>query len=171
MVKVCGIDPGKDGALAIGDLDVETGLFSDIMLFDMPMSSAGDQELFGRPLLDSRTVVAILRTHNPDFVIVEHVGPDRKWGASPAWTFATGFGALVSSCQTAFGPDDRRLVLISVQKWKNKFGLSSDKEQSLALVRQMFPSVRVGRHDEAEALILLASWRDIIIPTGGVEVL
>ena len=43
---------------------------------------------------------------------------------------------------------------INPSVWKGKLGLTTDKESSIKLVNQLYPSVLIKRHDQAEAVLI-----------------
>jgi hypothetical protein len=142
-VKVLGIDPGLKGALGFVDLSDDGAEILGVEVFDMPTSEFVD----GRPVPCPRGVRRLLDELRPDLVILEHVESRPGSGSVSEWRFASGFGAVLAVCQTAFGADDARVHLVRPRLWKEKMGLSSDKSASLDLARVTFVSQLMLRCD------------------------
>lgn len=171
--RIAAADPGLTGAIAFADVSGDG--FSNVVVYDMPISALID----GRPLPDEIGISEILTAERPDMAVVEHVGPRPKSGSASEWRFAMGFSALRSAFRLHFaargaGP---ATFLIDPKAWKTPLGLTSDKALSLDLARKTFPSLagalaRAKDDGRAEALLLLEFYRREVLPRGaaGIEV-
>lgn len=130
LMLIAAIDPGLKGALALVDLDD----MSVVGLDDMPVETFVD----GRQVPDGRAVHDLLRSWNPDLVVLEHVEPRGTDGRASMWRFAAGFGSVMTAAQLYSGAE-RRLTLVRPAIWKPALGLSADKRESLTMAREIFP--------------------------------
>lgn len=171
--RICAIDPGLKGAIAFADVSAEG--FSEISVYDMPVSDDVD----GRPLPDAFRLIDILHEEFPAMAILEHVGPRPKSGSASEWRFAMGFAATLTAMRVHFNvsTDAPGVHLVPPKTWKDALGLSSDKEQSLEMARKLFPSMsdalkRKSDDGRAEALLMLEYHRRVLMPRGdaGIEV-
>jgi hypothetical protein len=155
-MRVLGVDPGLKGALGFVDLSDDGMNVLGVEVFDMPVAEFVD----GRPVPCPRGVRRLLDELRPDLVVLEHVESRPGSGSVSEWRFASGFGAVLAVCQTAFGADDARVHLVRPRLWKERMGLSSDKSASLDLARATFPDAadllsRKRDDGRAEALLLV----------------
>jgi hypothetical protein len=130
-MRIAGIDPGLKGAIAFVDMSDDGRAIESLDIFDMPVTDFVD----GRPVPCPRGVRRLLDELRPDLIILEHVESRPGSGSVSEWRFASGFGAVLAVCQTAFGADDARVHLVRPRLWKDRMGLSADKTQSLAMAR------------------------------------
>ena len=169
-MRVVGIDPGLTGAIAcIRYLDRALTESRVEAVHDMPVTSALDS----RPMPDAVAVYDLLRTLQPDLVILEHVEARPGRGSSSSFRFAQGFGAILAAAQLSV--DGQRVQLVRPRIWKGALGLDSDKAKSLALARTEFPDaaalLKRQRDDgRAEALLLTTYHRKVLVPAGEMEV-
>lgn len=169
MVRVVGVDPGLKGGLAFGEILADGTGYSGFDAISTPVISADEKSILGFGAPDARSIRAALREWRPDFVVLEHVGTDDKFGARQAWTFGVGFGALIGAINSAFDDEIRRIVLVRPQAWMKTFGRGKDKDRSIADARAFFPGVTFKGDGPAEALLLIEHFRRAILPTGEVE--
>lgn len=169
-MKIVGIDPGLTGAVScIRYLDRALTDWRVEAVHDMPVTSSLD----GRPMPDAVAVYDILRTIQPDLVILEHVEARPGRGSSSSFRFAQGFGAILAAAQLSV--DGARVHLVRPRIWKGALGLDSEKSKSLNLARTEFPDaadmLRRQRDDgRAEALLLTTYHRTVLVPAGEMEV-
>lgn len=132
-----GIDPGKKGGLAIIDKGI-----AQVLPFDE------------RDYLDA------LRYVNPGEAIVclERVSAMPGQGVVSMFTFGTGYGWL-QGVLAAYGIP---YELVRPQQWKKEFGITADKNSSVAVCKRLFPNVTLRASDRcrtdhdgmAEALLM-----------------
>lgn len=152
---ILGIDPGLSGAIgfyfpAVGRVCVE----------DVPLA---DGEI-NAPALAKR-----IRDFGPSMAVLERVHSMPKQGVASTFKFGMSFGEIRGVICALGIP----LYLVTPQKWKKYFQLSSDKEQARAKAIQLFPlnADRLNRkkhHGRAEAALLakygaevLYDWRAV----------
>lgn len=132
-----GIDPGQKGGYAIIDGDsVRTYPWDDKAFIEFAKN------------LDNTNCVCCL----------EKVGAMPKQGVSSMFNFGKSAGFIEGVLQTCGIP----YQLVPPQKWKKEFSISSDKNQSIAVCKRLFPNISLRRTDRcttdsdgmAEALLL-----------------
>lgn len=132
-----GIDPGKDGALAVL---CEGGLVSVVPFFYPDAYKA-----------------ALRAINGPAMAILEHVGAMPGQGVTSMFSFGENFGYLKGLLEAFEIPYE----LVRPQRWKREYGISG-KNQSVEVCKRLFPGVRLRRterckkdHDGmAEALLM-----------------
>ena len=132
-----GIDPGKKGGLAI-----IYNRIAQVLPFDE------------RDYLDA------LRSIDPQNAIVclERVSAMPGQGVVSMFTFGTGYGWL-QGVLAAYGIP---YELVRPQQWKKEFGITADKNSSIAVCKRLFPNVTLRANDRcrtdhdgmAEALLM-----------------
>ena len=154
MRVFCGIDPGKDGCLAIlGYRDTpilvpfsETEYANQLRRLDPLGSRLG---MFGGEV-DVRP--------SSVFCVVEHVNAMPGQGVTSCFSFGKNFGfilGLLTACQIPY-------QLVRPQVWKKEFGCTSDKNTSIEVAQRLYPNANLYRterctkpHDgRAEALLM-----------------
>ena len=131
-----GIDPGKDGALAVL---CEGGLASVVPFYP----DAYKADLRG--------------LNGPAMAVLEHVGAMPGQGVTSMFSFGENFGYLKGLLEAFEIPYE----LVRPQRWKKEFGISG-KNQSVEVCKRLFPGVSLRRterckkdHDGmAEALLM-----------------
>lgn len=132
-----GIDPGKSGAMAIIDGDNVR-----VIPFD-------EQEY-----IDVLLNCDILET----VACIEHVHAMPGQGVTSMFNFGVNFGWLRGICAAYCIPYE----LVTPQKWKKEFSVTSDKNTSVDVCKRLFPSVSLKRTERckkdddgfAEALLM-----------------
>jgi crossover junction endodeoxyribonuclease RuvC len=130
-----GIDPGKSGAMAIIS---PRGI--DLVPFDEDM------------------YVRLLDTAEPAKVCLEHVSAMPGQGVTSMFNFGLNFGWI----QGLLDAYCLSYELVRPQKWKKAFGITSDKNTSIAVCKRLFPNVSLKRTERcrkdddnlAEALLM-----------------
>lgn len=91
-------------------------------------------------------------------VVVEAVHSMPGQGVSSSFKFGMAFGQAVSLAQRFHAP----WHLVAPRVWKKAMGLSSDKNESLEMARELWPEapLKLKKHvDRAEALLMAEYWR------------
>ena len=153
MKVFCGIDPGKDGSLAILGYS-ETPIivpFSETEYADhlrrvAPFSTEGTEGVAGR---------------HETFAVVEHVNAMPGQGVTSCFSFGQNFGFILGLLTAFRIPYE----LVRPQKWKKEFSCTSDKNTSIEVARRLFPGVDLRRtprcqkpHDGVCEALLMASY-------------
>lgn len=117
-----GIDPGKKGAWAV-------------------IRSEG---VFVFPW-DEMSFIAEMDTlkHSVDGCVLEHVGAMPGQGVTSMFHFGENFG-FIQGVLRAYGIP---YELVRPQRWKKEFGITSDKNTSIAVAQRLFPAVDFRRTD------------------------
>ena len=135
---IVGVDPGITGGIAF--------LFANrVVVEDIP--TAGGE-------VDVDTLVRRVREMQPALAIIERANAMPKQGVASTFKYGVAYGALrtvVALCNIPYR-------LVTPGKWKNHFGLDSDKEKSRALAIQFWPGCgffsRKKDHGRAEAALI-----------------
>lgn len=139
-----GIDPGRTGA--IGAVDAGGGWQG---VWDMPENAADLTDLLReRCELGNGLATA---------VAVEYQQPMPKQGVVSVFSLGMQYGTILGVLAALRAS----YAVVRPSAWKKEMGLTSDKADSRALARQLWPEAPLGRvkdHGRAEAL-LIAEWR------------
>jgi crossover junction endodeoxyribonuclease RuvC len=152
-VRVVGVDPGLDGALAV------VTEFGVVSVHDLPTIGGGPD---GRRQLDALAFRDLLvEIGQVAMVVVEQLHAMPKNGSQTAFSQGDTFGVIRGITQ-AF---DRPLTIIGRAAWHKAVGFPSGagKEWALAKVRAEHPEVadRLARKmdaDRAEAVLIAEAW-------------
>ena len=131
-----GIDPGKDGALAVL---CEGGLVSVV------------------PFYPDAYKAAIRALNGPAMAVLEHVGAMPGQGVTSMFSFGENFGYLKGLLEAFEIPYE----LVRPQRWKKELGISG-KNQSVEVCKRLFPGVSLRKEERsrkdhdgmAEALLM-----------------
>lgn len=143
-----GIDPGRDGALAI------------LGYRDEPIVIPFDEKEYDRQL---RRLTLIPRNDigGRVFCVVEHVGAMPGQGVTSCFSFGQNFGFILGLLTAHCHPYE----LVRPQKWKKEFGCTSDKNTSIEVAQRLFPGVDLRRtpkckkpHDGICEALLMAEY-------------
>jgi crossover junction endodeoxyribonuclease RuvC len=142
-IAYVGIDPGKTGAIAI----IEE---SSRMVLDVPAIN-GDYNFYQM----LRILERAKDRNSKLYLTLERQQAMPGQGVSSTFQTGRGYGAWEAICSITV-PD---FQIVSPRVWKNKLGLSKDKEASRALAIFLYPSMeetlsRKKDHNRAEALLL-----------------
>lgn len=137
-----GIDPGKDGAMAI---------LAPNETYVIPFSETEYIKELG--YIDTE--------HYKVFCILEHVGAMPGQGSVSMFNFGANFGfirGLLSANQIPY-------ELVRPQKWKKAFSCTSDKNTSIEVAKRLFPNIDLrrtpkckGPHDGICEALLMAEY-------------
>ena len=136
-----GIDPGKDGALAMIDEDGNVcGIF---------------------PFSEVAYVSICYQMKGKCKCALERVSARPGQGTVSMFSFGENYGFIRGVLEA----NDIPYELVRPQKWKKEFGLTSDKKQSIATAHRLFPGVDLRKnerckkdHDGMAESVLLAEW-------------
>ena len=136
-----GIDPGKDGALAV---IIDSGKASIVPF---------DQDAYRLVLRQFCMQARMAQTR----AVLEHVGAMPGQGVTSMFSFGENFGYIKGLLEAFEIPYE----LVRPQRWKKEFGISG-KNQSVEVCKRLFPGVSLRRterckkdHDGmAEALLM-----------------
>lgn len=138
-----GIDPGKNGGIAI--LSVENNQVVSALTY----------------VFDESILITMLYKLRHDYYCkctLEHVHAMPKQGVSSTFNFGMNFG-FIQGVLKAYGIP---YELVTPQKWKKEFSCTSDKNTSIEVCKRLFPSVNLKATDRckkdhdgiAEALLI-----------------
>lgn len=140
-----GIDPGKDGAMAIiyQDNDIHIHVF--------------DMEEYRFYLTDIFEADAQMQTR----CCLERVGAMPGQGVTSMFKFGENFG-FIQGLLTAYSIP---YELVTPQKWKKEFQITGDKNSSISVCKRLFPYVNLRKterckkdHDGIAEALLMAEW-------------
>ncbi len=152
---VLGIDPGRQGALA------------GIWLYDKSVVGLTDLPLDDNGGLHAQTFCTIIEGYKPNikFCILEKVsamvyrnakGEIRGQGATASFTFGRDFGIIIGVLAAFEIP----VIFVNPSVWKAQLNLSSNKAESIALAKKLYPEsaqcLTLKKHDGRAEAILLA---------------
>ena len=156
-----GVDPGLTGACCVLD---HNGVRA---IFDLPTMQApevGPAAKVQRKI-DGHTLLQLLLKHCPaeegkPTIIIEKVGT--MGGQNNAVQTQGALMRTLGAIETVMECMTYEIHYVAPQRWKKRFGLKSDKKESLDMARGLYPGAqsdlkRVRDHNRAEAL-LLAHW-------------
>lgn len=134
-----GIDPGKDGAMAVIGPETVQVIPCDSDLYNTALSALG-------------------RSPQPCRCCLERVGARPGQGVTSMFRFGENFG-FIQGLLTAYSIP---YELVTPQKWKKEFQVTGDKNSAIAVCRRLFPGVSLRRTDRcrsdhdgmAEALLM-----------------
>ncbi len=132
-MRIIGVDPGLNGALAVLDGN------KIIEVFDIPVMAEGKKN---KRQLNSAELSSILRNNmlNNDntVVVVEQVNAMPGQGVTSMFNFGQTFGAIKGICAALGLP----IFFVRPSKWKKHFDLiNSSKDASRTKVIEMYPSI------------------------------
>lgn len=126
-----GIDPGKDGGLAImahkNDMVIHAYAWDDL-LFVQQMRLI--QKMY--PIPEGNVIAA-----------VEKVGAMPGQGVTSMFNFGKSAGFIEGVLAALLIP----YQLIAPKRWKAEFGLNSDKQHSIDVCKRLFPDLRLLRNE------------------------
>lgn len=140
-----GFDPGFSGAWGMIDHNGE-------------FVACGDMIHNGSRILTSKVWEDVVKARDGEDmeIVIELVASMPKQGVSSTFKFGMAFGATIAIAERFNVP----FHLVVPRVWKKAMELDSDKDKSLSLARDLWPSAPLTRKKDngrAEAL-LLAEW-------------
>ena len=132
-MRIIGVDPGLNGALAVLDGN------KIIEVFDIPVMAEGKKN---KRQLNSAELSSILRNNmlNNDntVVVVEQVNAMPGQGVTSMFNFGQTFGAIKGICAALGLP----IFFVRPSKWKKHFDLiNSSKDASRTKAIEMYPAI------------------------------
>jgi crossover junction endodeoxyribonuclease RuvC len=156
-MKIIGIDPGLNGAIAV----LENNKVKEI--FDVPVMPEGKKN---KRQLNSAQLVKMLNdiSYNKEetVVVVENVSAMPGQGVTSMFNFGQTFGAIKGICAALGLP----IFFVRPAKWKKHFDLiNSSKDASRTKVIEMYPSIspRLSKKkdvNKADAILIARYFRD-----------
>jgi crossover junction endodeoxyribonuclease RuvC len=148
---VLGIDPGKEGAVAlIHDREL-------VAVFDMPVLKLNKGTKVCGHTLNAK-LADILHPYPPiDLAVIENVHSTPQMGVASSFDFGRSFGVA----EMAIIARGIRLEYTRPAKWKGALGLNADKSSSLALARATWPSsdaFTLKKHEGRAEAALIAEY-------------
>jgi len=142
-MRIIGIDPGVDGAMALWD-------GGTIKVWDLPVEGG---EIDGREL--SIHLATLNVVERIDMVFLEETTAMPKIGSKANYSQGLSRGIIVTAVKIAQIP----LTRVRPAIWKRNQGLSSDKAASLKLAKELWPDQAdrfklVKHHNRAEAALI-----------------
>jgi len=152
-VVAIGIDPGKDGAMAVLWPDYPRPPLGDDTVCTYPF----DRHEFCGVLSN----VASMRDFYDITCVLEHVGAMPGQGSVSMFHFGENFGWIQGVLDAYLVPYE----LVRPQKWKKEFSCTSDKNTSIDVARRLFPTKDLrrttrckGPHDGICEALLMAEY-------------
>lgn len=156
---ILGIDPGQTGAIAFLEDNGQIGVI------DLPTM---ERDAKGRLEIDPWRLDKILKALTPaQLVVMEEVGANGLFGASRAFAFGGDTRCVLTILRLILGEDPR---LIPPKTWQTAlFGkqpAGDTKKNSLAFVAKMYPTLKIERHDESDAVCLAVYGERFLVNVG-----
>lgn len=149
MKVFIGIDPGKDGAMAILGYRYSPAV--------VPFDEVGYTGWLRRIAEETRDNESPLEP----FCVVEHVNAMPGQGVTSCFSFGQNFGFILGLLTAFRIPYE----LVRPLKWKKEFSCTSDKNTSIAVAQRLFPGVDLRRtpqcrkpHDGICEALLMAEY-------------
>ena len=149
MIRVLGIDSGITGAMCLLTEGAGLNGLPGAEFHDIPVYSHGE-----RKRVDIRELARLMDALHPTHTYIEDLWAQLGQGIISAGKMMETYG-IVTACAVLYTPENC-VYPVSPQKWKNRFKLSSNKDQSRGVLMRMIPDTipwlkRVGDHNRAEA--------------------
>ena len=142
-MKVLGVDPGLDGAIA---------LLGDGFLAVRDMPTAGELK---RRVVVAAEAAGIIRAWTPDIAVIERVHAMPKQGVTSSFRFGQALGTIEGVLGALLIP----IEYVTPQSWKKHFRLTANKDDARLRAIQTWPRIadelrRKKDADKAEALLI-----------------
>ena len=163
MKVFIGIDPGKDGAMAV------------LGCTERPVVVPFDEKAYVDRLERLYMPDDLVIPHGSPYVvhpveafcIVEHVNAMPGQGVTSCFSFGQNFGFILGLLTAFRVPYE----LVRPQKWKREFSCTSDKNTSIEVAQRLFPDVDLRRtprctkpHDGICEALLMAEYAKRVRP-------
>ncbi len=151
---ILGIDPGISGGIA---LIARTGSLAWAEAMPVLRSAV--------PLIDAQTLSEWLRRESgvDVFAYVERAQSFPGQGIASAFNYGAHFGSIL----TALGDLGIGVELVSPAVWKKAAGLSKDKREAVAKVRQFYPRFPLKASQDGIAEAILIARHGLALQAGG----
>lgn len=146
-IRILGIDPGLEGAVAVFDSAEPSAVVAD----DLPTVGEGTKRC-----IDELSLHRWLGANSADHAFIEYVSAMQQWGVASSFRFGMSFGTLRAVVALHGIP----YTLVTPVKWKRFFNLTGgDKEGSRQRALQLYPHSaqlfeRKKDHQRAEAALI-----------------
>lgn len=154
MKVFCGIDPGKDGSLAI------LGYRETPIIVPFSETEYANQLRRIAPFFVATGTGGVIDQREA-FAIVEHVNAMPGQGVTSCFSFGHNFGFILGLLTAFRIPYE----LVRPQKWKKVFSCTSDKNTSIEVAQRLFPGIDLRRtpkcqkpHDGICEALLMAEY-------------
>lgn len=135
-----GIDPGAKGAMALIGWDASLAEFEATAALDVgPLIIPFDQERY------VNTLLAVETSGVECVCCIEEVHSMPKQGVASTFALGKAYGWLLGILDAIGVPYQP----IRPQAWKKEFGLNSNKENSIAVCKRLYPGVNLLRTDRS----------------------
>lgn len=145
-MKICSIDPGITGAIAIM---INDGIYYKTVIMPIPVSNEE---------IDSKSLFLIVK--DSDLIIIEKVHAMPKQGVCSMFNFGVTYGRIKSACELT----ESEVIYVTPQEWKKKILAGSAKDKDAAIeycktrystIELKFKKQRKDNHNAADALCML----------------
>ena len=149
-MKVIGIDPGKDGAIAVFDLN----LAPIIAVHDMPNFQIKSGKTM-KKRLDEHALAKLIGQIKPDHAWLERVSAMPRQGVSSTFSFGTSYGIIKGILAALKIP----YTEVTPQKWTKSLAVPQGKDGSRKRACELFPDSsyffeRKKDHNRADAALI-----------------
>jgi crossover junction endodeoxyribonuclease RuvC len=147
MTRICGIDPGVQGAIAFL-------LEEEVLVFDIPIFTVKKGQR-NRKFINAPAVHSLFCTYPFHQVFIEETITFAKESAAGAHSSGRAFGVLEGILAALGHP----ITIVPANVWKKAMGLTKDKELSRQRATQLWPDAshqwdRKKDQDRAEAVLI-----------------
>lgn len=125
MSRIIGIDPGKNGALALIDTETWT-----LAITDMPREPGRS----GKEAVSPGGVGQAIIAADPDYVVIEDVWSSPQMGVTSAFNFGRALGILEGAAAAR-----SMLTKVRPQVWKTATKTPKNKNEARRRAMQLFP--------------------------------
>lgn len=152
---LCAIDPGAHGALALFHAH-------EVLVRDLPhLAGEVDPDALTGLIEASHPAGSgvLLVLEKQQYMPLRRQGTTSQPGGKGVYQKGLNYGVLLGYCRTMRAVRGWGILEVTPQAWKRRLGLSSDKEQSRAMARDLFPQLALDlkykvHEGRAEALLL-----------------
>jgi crossover junction endodeoxyribonuclease RuvC len=152
MTLFVGCDPGSVSG-AIGVLDSMGDYVESFMI--------PHEDKYIRAMVFKNMLLKAIDPREGAEICIEQVHSMPGQGVASTFQFGRAVGVISAICELTNYP----VHMVTPQKWKKFFGLSSSKDESLDMARMFWPEAPLKRKKDgnlAEALLIAEYWRSQI---------